>query len=424
MPRHASLFSLLFLSTGFTLAADWPSWRGPTGQGQTTDQGLPVKWGGPKNENVLWKQPLPGTEGARQDQNQSSPIVSRGRVIVTASYWPKDADPKGFPEHHVAAYAVKDGKLLWDTTVPPGPWLLKDLRGGYSAPTPASDGERVYVLFGSATLAALDLDGKLLWQKPIVPHDYDVAIGNSPLVHEGLVLLVCDQTKQKKVSRLLAFEGKTGDLKWEQKRLDADWTHSTPLLTSIKGKQQLLTAGADLLEGLDPQSGKRLWWARAAMGKRIGDTATPVSAGGIVYVDSGRGGPGVAVDPTGEGDVSKTHVKWTIPQVPEGFSSPVVSGEQIYRLHSPGILKAWKLSTGDQVFNERLEGVSSAASPFVTPDGRIYCASAGKSYVLKAGNKAEVLGTSDLGDGSNASPAVADGKLFLKGRRFLWCIAP
>ncbi len=413
---------LLAMHASVGLAADWPAWRGPTGQGQTGDKNLPLTWGGAQKENVLWKTPLPGADARSQDQNQSSPIVCREGVFVTASFWPKDADPKGYPEHHVVCYSIKDGKQLWDTTVPPGPWLLRDLRGGYTAPTPACDGERVYVLFGSAVLAALDLEGKLLWRKNIVPHDYDVAIGNSPLVHDGLVLLMCEQMKGKKASRLLAFDGKTGDVKWEQKRPDADWTHSTPLLTSVKGKPQLLVAGAEALQGLDPATGKVLWSCRSPAGNRVGDTVTPVLANEIVYIDSGRGGPGFAVNPSGAGDVSKSNVKWKLAQVPEGFSSPVVVGDHLYRLLSSGVLKCWKLETGDPVYTERLEGVSSAASPIATAEGRIYCASAGRSYVIKAGAKFEVLAVNDLGDGSSASPAVADGRLFLKGRKFLWCV--
>jgi outer membrane protein assembly factor BamB len=403
-------------------AGDWPCWRGPTGQGQTSEKGLPLTWGGPKGENVLWKAPLPGADAARQDQNQSSPIVSKERAFLTTSFWPKNADLTGYPEHHVVCFSAKDGKQLWDTTVQPGPWLLKDLRGGYTAPTPACDGERVYVLFGSAVLAALDFDGKLLWRKTIVPHEYDVAIGNSPLVYQGNVLLICEQLKGNKASRLLAFGGKSGELKWEQKRPDADWTHSTPLLAEIKGKTQLLVAGADALQGLDPATGKLLWWCREAKSQRIGDTVTPVFAGGVVYLDSGRGGPGMAVDPVGEGDLSKTNRKWSIPNVPEGFSSPVASGDHLYRLINPGILKCWKLATGETVYTERLQGVSSSSSPIATADGRIYCASSGTSYVVKAGRQFEMLGKSDLGDGSQASPAIAEGKLFLKGRRFLWCI--
>jgi outer membrane protein assembly factor BamB len=414
----ASLMTVLLIG-GVSPAGEWPGWRGPSGQGQTDEKGLPLTWGGPKNENVLWKMPLPGTD-ARQDQNQSSPIVCRDRVFITASFWPKGVEQKDFPEHHVVCYSVKDGKQLWDVTVPPGPWLLRDLRGGYTAPTPACDGEHVYVFFGSAVLAALDLDGKILWRKTIVPYQYDVAIGNSPLVYQGTVLLMCEQ--MKKSSRLLAFDARSGEQKWEQKRPDADWTHSTPLLAEVKGKTQLLVAGAESLQGLDPATGKVLWWCREPSGKRIGDTVTPVLAGGVVYCDSGRGGPGIAVDPTGEGDVSKTHQKWKIAQVPEGFSSPVASGDYLYRLHSPDILKCWKLADGKTVFSERLQGVSSSSSPIATADGHIYCASAATSYLLKAGATFEVLSKNELGDGSPASPAVADGKLFLKGRRFLWCI--
>jgi outer membrane protein assembly factor BamB len=415
------------LPLALAAADSWPGWRGPTGQGITPEKDLPLTWGGKDGDNILWKVPLPGTTGtdgkpggAHQDQNQSSPTVCRDRVFLTASYWPTGTTTKDYPEHHVVCYRTDNGKQLWDTTVAPGPWLLKDLRGGYTAPTPASDGQRVYVLFGSAVLAALDFDGKLVWRYEIKPHEYDVAIGNSPVVYRDSVLLMCDQVS--KSSRLLALDGKSGRVKWEKKRPMADWTHSTPVVAPIKGKPQLLVAGAHGLEGLDPDSGERLWWCDAPRRARVGDTPSPVVGGGVVYADSGRGGPGIAVDPTGRGDVSKTHLKWRVAQIPEGFSSPIVAGEYLYRLHNPGILKCWKLADGQQMFVERLEGVSTTASPFVTADGRIYCASAGKSYVIKAGPKLEVLAVNDLGDGGPASAAVADGHIYLKGRRFLFCI--
>jgi outer membrane protein assembly factor BamB len=128
------------------------------------------------------------------------------------------------------------------------------------------------------------------------------------------------------------------------------------------------------------------------------------------------------VDPTGRGDVSKTHRKWKVDQVPEGFSSPVVVGEYLYRLNSPGVVQCRKMSTGEAVFRERLPGVEPAASPIATPDGHIYFATAGTSYVLKAGPKAEIVARNDLGDSSRASPAVSGGRLFLKGGRYLFCI--
>jgi len=147
-----------------------------------------------------------------------------------------------------------------------------------------------------------------------------------------------------------------------------------------------------------------------------------VFAGGVVYIDSGRGGRGVAVDPTGKGNVTKTHLKWKKDVVPEGFSSPVAVGEYLYRLHSPETMRCWKLDSGDEAFTARLSGVSTASSPVTTADGRIYCASAGKSYVIQAGPKLSILAKNDLDDGCPASPAFAGGRIYLKGRQYLYCI--
>src|SRR5690349_3167440 len=123
--------------------ADWPQWRGPTGKGQS-DQSLPVKWHVKTGENVLWKAPLPNS-----DNPYSSPIVSGDRIFVTLTM-------NKTREHHVLAFDKSTGKPLWDVTVDPGPWTLTDLRGGYAAPTPCADADRLYVLFGSAVLAALN----------------------------------------------------------------------------------------------------------------------------------------------------------------------------------------------------------------------------------------------------------------------------
>src|SRR5262249_44057568 len=147
----------ILLAAAAAHAEPWPSWRGPTGMGHSRHKDLPLTWGGKDQQNVLWKSPLFEADGKPQlDQNQSSPVVQAERVFVTVSDWPAKTPKTDFPEHHVVCFHAASGKRLWDTKVPPGPWLLKDLRGGYTAPTPATDGERVYVLFGSAVLAALD----------------------------------------------------------------------------------------------------------------------------------------------------------------------------------------------------------------------------------------------------------------------------
>jgi outer membrane protein assembly factor BamB len=397
---------------------NWPGWRGPTGMGQTDERDLPLRWGGKEQLNVLWKTPLYEPDNIRRDQNQSSPIVWGERLFVTVSYWPAGVPATEFPEHHVLCFHKETGKKLWDRQVKPGPWLLKDLRGGYTAPTPACDGRRIFVFFGSAVLAGISLDGELLWRKEIVPHFFDVAIGTSPVVYKSTVLVLSDQLQQ--ASRLLAFSAQTGELKWERNRPKADWAHSTPVVAPINGKKQLLVGAANGLQGLDPDTGEKLWWVVSR--ERTGDTVSPVLGAGLVYCDSGRGGPGIAVEPHGKGDLSKTHVRWSIPRVAEGFSSPVAVGEYLFRLHNPSSISCWKMSDGVQMFRVRLEGVETAASPIASADGRIYCASSGKSYVLRARPKLDILAVNDLGDPSRASPAIAGGRIYFKGTRYLICV--
>lgn len=423
--------SVLFLAPSIDASERWPAWRGPTGDGQCDEKNLPLTWGGKNNDNVLWKAPLFPSDKLKRDQNQSSPIVWDERVFVTLSYWPEGTTDKDFPEHHVVCFSTKDGSKLWDTIIPPGPWKLTDLRGGYTAPTPATDGQRVYAIFGSSVVAAVDMKGKIAWRKEIKPHNFDVAWGASPIVYakaHGLpsvgfatrLIVVCDHIKSNKTSTIYSFDGATGDIVWERKRPTADWTHSTPLLAKVQGKLQLLTATHNGPQGLDPATGEVLWYFNES--KQIGDTVTPTYHDGLVYVDSGRGSIGVAVDATGSGDVSKTALKWKIPAVGSGFSSPVSVGDYLYRLHGADVVSCWKWTTGEEVFKDRLQGIDTAISPFATADGRIYVAGANKSYVLKAGPKLEILGTSALNDGSRASPAVAAGRIYLKGGRFLWCI--
>jgi outer membrane protein assembly factor BamB len=410
--------AVLLLVVSSLHAGDWPGWRGPTGQGVCQERDLPLSWDARTGKNVLWKAPLPGHDGKqRQDQNQSSPIVKKGKVFVTASVWPAGASTKEFPEHHVLCFDAVKGTPLWDVTVKPGPWSrASDLRGGYTVPTPAADDQRIYVAFGSSVLAALDHAGKELWRKEIVPYDFDVAMASSCVLYRDLVILQLDGINRS--SRMVAFDTKSGEVKWTQKRPANGFSHSTPVLVKIKDRPMLLVAASNAVQGVDPENGKLIWWCQAA-----GDTVSPVLGKGLVYCDSGRGGgSGVAVDPTGTGDVTKSHRKWKIDRVPAGFSSPVVVGEQLYRLTDPGVLRSWKMSTGTEVYTHRLPGVATAPSPFTTPEGRIYLASAGKSFVVKAGEKPEVLATNDLGDYSPASAAVADGRIYLKGRKYLWCI--
>ena len=198
----------------------WPGWRGPSGDGQSDEKNLPLTWGGKTQENVLWKAALLPSDKVKPDQNQSSPIVWGQRIFVTVSYWPEGTATKEFPEHHLLCFDAKTGKQLWDTPVPPGPWKLNDLRGGYTAPTPATDGTHVFVCFGSAVIAAVDFEGKIAWRKEIKPHAFDVAFAASPVLYAGSVIVVCDQANNSSI--IYAFDGKTGEVLWEKKTTQSE----------------------------------------------------------------------------------------------------------------------------------------------------------------------------------------------------------
>jgi len=202
--------------------------------------------------------------------------------------------------------------------------------------------------------------------------------------------------------------------------------HSTPLLIDVKGRRQLVTlasgAGAmgEAVMAFDPATGKRIWWCTGA-----GDASSPAYGGGLLYVDSGRGGQGTAIDPSGEGDVSATHVKWTAGGMPESIGSPLIVGDHVYRLLGSGEVKVWQVSDGQQTDRAKLGKLGSTwASPIADGAGRIYFASGGRSVVIKAGPKVEILAENDLGDPHHASPAVSGNRLFLLGLKHLYCISP
>jgi outer membrane protein assembly factor BamB len=424
--RPRVFLAIFFLAWAFSFAPsrgdNWPGFRGPTGLGYTPQKNLPLTWGGKDDENVAWKSPLVG-------QGHASPIVSGGRVFVCTVLWPpavKERE-KVIPEHHVLCYDARDGRRLWDTLVQPGPWLRSDFRsgpgGGYACPTPTTDGRLVYCAFGSSVIAALDFQGRVVWRKEIVPFTFDVTLGSSPVLFRDTMIVLCAMAKPSD-SKIVAFDKANGAVNWQTPLPQTGFGHSTPILLPIGGRTQLVVAAsgggpsAQALQSFDAATGERLWWCWGA-----GDAASPAYGDGLIYFDSGRGGPGAAVDPTGTGDVSETHIRWKVSQVPEGIGSPAIVDGRVYRLHVPAILKCWDLRDGRQLYAARLEGISTTwASPIVDPHGRIYYANAGKSFVIQASPQFQLLATNDLGDGNHASPAVADDSLYLVGMKNVYCL--
>jgi outer membrane protein assembly factor BamB len=419
----ALVISIACCSVQAADAENWTQFRGPTGLGLATDKNLPVQWGGKEGKNVLWKSPLVG-------KGHASPIVWGDRVFVCTARWDESVKDrkKVIPEQHVLCYRVSDGKLLWDRKVPPGKWLRDDFRsgpgGGYAAPTPATDGKLVYCVFGSSVIAALDFDGKIIWRKDIVPHTFDVTIGGSPILYRDTVILLCAMAVRKD-SRIVAFSKADGSLDWEKNIAPTAFAHSTPVIIRVGKQDQMIVVasgggdGSHGIQSFDPAGGKRLWWCKGE-----GDASSAAYGSGIVYADNGRGGKGLAVAVDGKNHVTKTHVKWIGPRIGESIGSPIIVGEYVYRLTNNRRVRCWGLKDGKEAYSEKLEGLSTTwASPVADADGRIYFASTGKSYVIQSGPKFKILGASDLGDSNHASPAIANGKIFLVGMKNVYCIA-
>ena len=413
------LFVLLLTATG--RAENWPMFRGPGGQGHTRETDLPVTWGGADKANVRWTAPLVG-------EGHASPIVWDDRVFVSTVAWDSTVPDrkKVIPDHHLLCWRASDGRRLWDTQIPPGRWLRDDFRsgpgGGYAGPTPATDGKLVFCAFGSSVIAAVDFEGKIVWRHEIEPHTFDVTLGSSPILYRDTVILLCAMAKPED-SRLVAFAKATGKIAWQTPLPTTGFGHGTPIIINAGGTDQLIVVASgmvkapDAFQSFDPAGGKRLWWCSGG-----GDAASPVYGAGVVYADNGRGGPGVAVDPTGRGDVSETHVKWQSRAAIAVVSSPIIVGEHLYRLHGRYV-RCVRADTGEQVYSRELDGpISPWASPIADGRGYLYFATAGKTFVVKSGPEFELLAANDLGDPNPASAAASNGRLFLVGTKNIFCV--
>lgn len=404
-----------------TRAGDWPGWRGPTGLGYTDEKDLPLSWNGKTGKNILWKTLLHG--GRKNNPEFSSPgwscpIVWRDRIFLTTSVWPEGMTEKerrlSIAAQHVLCFQVSDGKQLWDTVIPSGKVVVDNFYHGYTVPTPVTDGKHVFALFGSGVIAALDFDGRIVWREELPRlKDVDGGVCSSPILFEDTVI-----SPGIAETGLRALEKETGKVKWEQKTKERN-RMATPALIRIGEKTQLIHYAGGI-QGLDPATGELLWFCRGVNSSQ----SSPVFGSGLLYTDVGRGGQNCnAVDATGTGDVSKTHVKWQARVTTASGSSAIVVGPHVYRASEPGSIKCRELSTGEMVYDERTPKISPSSSPIACADGRIYFASPGKSFVIKAGPKFEILATSDLDDGPDyTTPAVANGRIFIKGKSYLWCI--
>lgn len=394
---------------------DWPQFRGPGGLGVSKAKGLPVTWSA--NKNLLWKVELPGA-GA------SSPIVVGDRLFVTcySGYGIPGQDKGALNQlkRHVLCLNASTGKTLWKTDVPASlPESPTVREHGYAASTPACDGERLYVFFGKSGVFAFDLDGRQLWRADVGTQFHGWGSAASPVLYKNLVLInACVESES-----LVALDKNTGREVWRARGIKESW--NTPLIvTNSNGKSELVLAVMGKILSFNPDTGQLLWNCATDIKWYMVPSVT--AQNGVVYSIGGRGGvAALAVRTGGKGDVSNTHRLWTSTKG-SNVSSPIVMDGYLYWVHENlGVAYCAEAMTGRVLYEERLPRAGQFyASPILADDKLYYVSRYGRTFVLKAGPKFELLAVNDLSDGSNfdASPAVAGTRLYLRSNRFLYCV--
>lgn len=381
-------------------AADWLQFRGSENR-STSEAKLPAEISGEKN--VAWKAPLVG-------KGVSGPIIVGNKVFVTASSGPVVQD-----RLHVLCFDATSGKQLWHRQFWATGRCFHHPTSANAAPTPASDGERVFAFYSSNDLICLDLDGNLLWFRGL-GLDYpkagnDVGMSSSPVVAGGAVVV---QSESQGDSFAAGLDTLTGETLWrENRKAGANWS-SPALLRDKEGKEVVLLQSSDVLTAHEPRSGKQIWKFDTSCS--IIPSATAINdrvflpAKGLTVLEA----TATTTSPT---------VAWESSKLGPGNASPVIVGDQVYVLNSAGVLSCGDVKSGDVLWQQRLAG-KFWATPVVAGQ-HLYCINeAGKSFVVKLGaEKPEEPTSAELGEGVLASPAVSGNALFIRTEKHLWKIA-
>lgn len=392
------------LCTNATSAdANWPRWRGADGTGISTEAELPVTW---SSEDVAWKTSLPGV-------GQSSPIVWGDRIFLTSAL-------DGGRERQVLCVSRDTGEILWTHTAWTGDPEVTHKMNNRASSTCACDGEHVVAFFGRGGLHCYDLSGELLWSRDLGAFEGPWGTGASPIIVGDLVVQNCDADDK---SYLLAVDKRTGKDVWKTERFTVrGW--STPILIEAGGRKELVINGHTGINAYDPATGKELWFCKGDRGR---GTPTVARYNDIVIAVSGRPGAMFAVRTGGNGAVNETHEVWrTQRRGGRDLPSPIVVGDYLVVASlNPGIISCYEAGTGKLVDKIRVDG-NFSASPFAA-NGLIYLPNeAGKTFVLRAGRKLEVVATNSIDPADNevfrASLTPSRGQILSRSDRVLYCI--
>jgi len=421
---HALTSIFIFASITPGAAENWPRFRGPTGQGISSEENVPLQWSA--DSNIVWKTEIPGA-------GWSSPIVWDDRVFVTTA-------TENGTKCRVLCLDRKGGGILWDKQVFEQVPRRKENKNSYATPTPCADGQRVYAVFGDGSVAALAFDGSLIWTNREVPHYSRHGLGASPLLHARLLIMAYDGSNPigapgayPKVSdeerlgwqipwdkaQLVALDTKTGQRVWTGQRGLSRIAHVSPNVLTEGGRSLVISCAGDAIQAFDPMTGERVW---SVYSQGEGVTPSPAFGDGLIFTSSGFEKTTLrTVRPGGKGDVTKTHVAWEQKKGAPTQPSLLYVKPNLYAISDGGIATCYNAESGDIVWQERVGG-NFSASP-VYADGRIYFLSeAGETTVIAAGPEFKVLAKNPLNEKCQASMAVSQGRLFMRTEKNLYCV--
>jgi outer membrane protein assembly factor BamB len=408
-----------------TADVNWPQWRGPSGQGYSTDTAVPLTWG--EKENLLWKTRLPGA-------GNSSPIVWGERVFLTA------AGDKG-SERLVLCLSTRDGKILWQQTAARNlPAEASHAWNGHASASCATDGTSVFAFFGSGGLFCYDMEGNLRWK-----HEFGTFVSRtgwgsaaSPFLFEDTVIQNCDNdgatapAAEGKLApmALVALEKKTGKIRWSTPRNQGQGWSTPRLLPVAGGRIDLVLNGPNGVWGYDPRTGKELWSCKRGGGdQHLFGEPMPVSDNTRMFVLSGRPGPCQAIRLPERGDVTGTHLEWQqVRGKHRDVASPLLHQGKVYVADRGAILSCFDLATGKELYTGTLgsRAAKSLASPVLVRNRILWLLDNGVTAVQEPGDEFKVVARNKLGEGASlefgASPAIAAGRLYLRSQTHLYCI--
>jgi len=394
-------------------ASGWSQFRGPTGMGSTAAK-LPTMWS--QTENLAWKVPLPGP-GA------SSPVVHGETIYLTyySGYFIPGQSGGSLDDlkRHLLALKRSNGEKIWEKAIAaklPEESKIRD--HGFAASTAAADDAGVVVFFGKSGVIAFDHEGNQKWQADVGSRTNGWGSASSPLIYKDLVFINASVESET----LYALDRKSGEVRWQQKGMKESW--NTPVLvTAESGRQELIVAVQGHVLSFDPDKGTPLWKCKTDIGWYM--VPSVVADKGIVYCLGGRSGiAALAVSAGGSGDVTASRI-WTSTKG-SNVTSPVFSNDHLYFANdSRGTAFCMKASTGDVLYEERLERADQIYGSAILAGGNVYYLSrTGKTFVIAAKPTFEQVAANDLNDRStfNGSPQVSGNQILIRSDKFLYCV--